>query len=81
MGKWKDLKEKEKRNFWFALVRRKKIVIINLEWILQKENQSHLKSRNISQRLVFQGMFLVTLKILAYIRFLLLVVSEYLMFY
>ena len=42
-------------NFCLLWKEEKKIVITGLEWILQKDNQSHLKLRNTSQMLVLSG--------------------------
>ncbi|CBI40612.3 unnamed protein product, partial [Vitis vinifera] len=51
-GVKKDLEEKKKRNFCLIWKKEKEIVITGFAWILQKENQSHLKLRNTSQRVV-----------------------------
>ena len=58
--KWKKkkiLRKKKKRNFCLLWKGGKEIVITSLERILQKKNQSHLKLRSTSQRLVLQVSF------------------------
>ena len=42
-------------NFCLLWKEEKEIMIIGLEWILQKENQSYLKLKNSSQNLVLLG--------------------------
>ena len=69
-------KEKgEMKNFLIACVRRKRNRVHGS--LVKKENRSHLKPRNTSQKLILPGTFLVTFGVLTHTRFLHLVVSEY----
>ena len=56
-------------------------MIIGLEWIRQKKNQSHLKLKDHLSKAGSSGTFLVPHKTLACTRFLILVVPECLMLY